>query len=141
MPVREKPEMTFLPSIFFLLVSVESAIIPTYGNAAVPQTGTWKRTLPFKVGNMDLNRTDLQLVIPDETIEVPENMSRQFNATQLAVLSTIAFLKEPCVRDVWPNNGFTFSNTGVVSVAKLLSNSSNITQTFASVAQSMTNHT
>ncbi|KAF2096287.1 hypothetical protein NA57DRAFT_79053 [Rhizodiscina lignyota] len=97
---------------------------------------------PLYSNDTMLPRTDLQLLIPDDhPTGLPRNLSGPFNITQATVQSTSSFLIQWSVGTAGTllvNESPYGDNSPVPSVLDALQNSTNLTTTFANVAQSMT---
>lgn len=89
--------------------------------------------------NFTVYRTDLRLAtLRRESREAAGNVSYAFNITQLDILGMIGFLRSLGDDDLtWPQF-YRRSNSG--SLSEMLNDSTNLTTTFARVAESMTNH-
>lgn len=91
-----------------------------------------------------VERTDLRLVVPsEESVDLPENILKGFAFTYGTVYSTMSFLKDfTSVSKGVETKQMAFPSydiTGMPALIDLLSNSTNLTTTFDSVAKSMTN--
>ncbi|KAI1642926.1 uncharacterized protein F4817DRAFT_275153 [Daldinia loculata] len=88
----------------------------------------------------DVNRSNLELFIPDGDIEkykLPENVTRRFNLTENTVGSTVRFVNEDLLNKVmtWPVG----LNTEPIPVAQALYQSQDLSATFDQAAWTVSN--
>lgn len=102
----------------------------------------------YKVNNtIMLFSTDLQLTIPsDGVLNLPSKPTTHFNISQDEIIGIIDYLRELTHEEqelTWPPIMDNTRNGSIPlpgpSIAEMLNNSTNITTTFARIAQSMTN--
>ena len=131
----------------------ENAYFPDNSGA-----GAWVESLGSKLYDARVNRTDLQLVIPDElSTNYPADMRRKFNVSHSFIFSAIGYLisytkqdrpingfpagsnNESAPDETWDMLGVPWLNDEMPPVVDALWNSTNLTRTFDNVARSLTN--
>lgn len=117
----------------------------------------WIESLGSRLYDARIDRTDLQLLIPpEESNDLPPDVSREFNVSHAFIYSAIDFLveytkggNEPRNNpaniakgppdETWNMMGVPWTTTSQPAVLDALWNSTNLTLTFDNVAKSLTN--
>ncbi|KAJ4338242.1 hypothetical protein N0V95_008100 [Ascochyta clinopodiicola] len=114
----------------------------------------WVKDFGSKLYEAQIDRTDLQILIPSETSNhLPQDVRRVFNISHEFIFSAIDFLidytksdktlNNPLHRgppdETWNMMGVPWQTTSMPAVLDALWNSTNLTTTFDNVATSLTN--
>ncbi|KAF3033904.1 hypothetical protein E8E12_004997 [Didymella heteroderae] len=123
-----------------------------------PGADAWVESLGSELYDARVNRTDLQLVIPEKmSADYPADMRRHFNVSHSFIFSAIGYLISYTKRDLpiyglpvgsgnvtapdetWDMLGVPWLNDEMPPIVDALWNSTNLTVTFDNVARSLTN--